>query len=209
MTNILGKQTNVLFHKQSQGGCYVQGPALRAAGAARITPPLVLLTTCLRISERRWGQHVNNPKMRQKGIQCFQRANSKILQELREEENVSRSVGGENQRRLHGSSGFEIDLERKYDFVQCALGVTFCVGIEGGVCREGCIGGEPDQCHVSRHVKHYGRWKKEMRRKRGEGGGHQHKGLWGCELSICSVGKWKPTEDLQQSGMTRHMLRED
>ena len=67
---------------------------------------------------------------------------------------VSHSVGRENQRRLHGSGGSEVDLEGKYDFVRCALGATFCVGIEGGVLREGCTGREPDQCHVSRKFKH-------------------------------------------------------
>ena len=41
-------------------------------------------------------------------------------------------MGRENQRRLHGGSGFELDLEGKEDFVQCTLGATFAWGLRAG-----------------------------------------------------------------------------
>lgn len=65
------------------------------------------------------------------------------------------SVGRENQRRLHGSSVFEPDLEGEEDFAQCTWGATFAWVLKagGGGLREGWRGREPDQCHVSRKCK--------------------------------------------------------
>lgn len=43
----------------------------------------------------------------------------------------------ENQRRLHGSSGFELDLEGGEDFCPVHTGSHVCMGFEGGGLKGG------------------------------------------------------------------------